>query len=336
MTVITMKEAERMIIAAYEKDEPMCIIGPPGCGKTAMLKRIATKVLKIGHIDWRLTLRDPVDVGGMRVPDSKTGKLRHYLPSDLPDVKVHGPKGFFVIDEINVVSQLLQATCYGLVQERRLGEYVMDRGWWPVASGNSVKDRAAAQRMSTALSNRFMVNIVEPDVQSWLDQYGSEHVDSRGCAYLRFRPEMISKLPTDPDQLAWPSSRSWEKFFKFIDEVGSWRRKIGNACVGQVAVEDFEGFWRILESAPTIHEIVADPKKAKIPEERDAGTCYAIAGMLARLVDRKNIDPIFTYIQRLQKDYQVATVQDAVRREPGLKQTNAYGQWAIANQDVLL
>jgi hypothetical protein len=334
MSTISMTDARRMIHACHEADEPLMLIGKPGMGKTAMFESIC-KEREIGFIDFRLTLRDPVDVGGMRVPDQKTGVLKHYIPEDLPDPKRHGKRGIVLFDEINVVSQMMQATAYGIIQERRNGAYRMASGWVPMASGNNVTDRAAAQRISSALANRFNVQIVEPDLPSWLEQYGSANCDTRGTAFLRFRPELFHVMP-GADTIAFPSARSWTKAFKFIGHEPSFRRKIFAGYVGEPAADEFEAFWRVMENAPTLQEITDSPKTARLPSDQDAGTYYAVTGMLARMADRINIKPIMTYVDRMLPDYQVAMVQDATRRDPGLKSTEAYGLWAVKNQEVTM
>lgn len=331
---ISMVDAKAIILACYEQNEPLMLLGKPGIGKTALFESVATE-LGVGHIDFRLSMRDPVDVGGMRVPDQKTGKLRHYVPDDLPDEKVHGKKGLLVFDEINVVGQMMQATSYGLIQERRTGSYRMAPGWVPMASGNNVGDKAAAQRLSTALANRFNIQVVEPQLSAWLQQYGAEHVDTRGTAFLRFRPELFHKMPKDGQQ-SFPSARSWTKAFKFIDYDKSIRRKILSGYVGEDAANEFEAFWRILSSAPSFDDIIDNPKTAKLPETRDAGTYYATASMVARSVNRKNFNDAMVYVNRMLPDYQVATVQDAVKRQPDLMKTTAYTQWAVEHQDVTL
>lgn len=351
-TSINMMDAEKIIIACYQADEPLMLLGKPGMGKTALFEAVAKK-LDIGYIDFRLSLRDPVDVGGMRVPDVKTGILKHYIPEDLPDVKRHGPKGIVVFDEINVVGQLMQATAYGIIQERRNGAYKMAPGWVPMASGNRVSDRAAAQRLSTALGNRFCVQNVEPDLPSWLEQYGSQHCDTRGCAFLRFRPELFHLMPGENVRLPgatesssvpvntrdfepFPSARSWTKAFKFIDQPRILRRKIYSGYVGEYAADEFEAFWRIMEAAPTLEQIIDEPTQAKLPVESDAGTYYAVAGMLARAVNRQNMGPIMVYVDRMIPDYQVALVTDAVRRQPKLKETKEYSAWIVKHQHITL
>lgn len=334
MSAISMTDARRMIVAAYEADEPLLLLGKPGMGKTAMFESVCADQGR-AFIDFRLSMRDPVDVGGMRVPDQKTGILKHYIPEDLPDAKRHGAKGIVLFDEINVVSQMMQATAYGIIQERRNGAWRMPAGWVPMASGNNVTDRAAAQRISTALANRFNVQHVEPDVDSWLDQYGSANVDPRGCSFLRFRKELFHVMPT-ADQIAFPSARSWTKAFKFIDQEPTFRRKMFAGYVGDAAADEFEAFWRIMEKAISFQEIVDNPKGARVPDDADAGLYYAVAGMIARSATRKNFDAIATYVGRLMADYQVVIMQDATSREPSLKNTGAYGAWAVHNQAVTL
>lgn len=335
MTTINLADAEAIIIACYHADEPLMLMGKPGMGKTSLFEDVC-KRMKIGFIDFRLSMRDPVDVGGMRVPDLKTGKLRHFIPEDLPDPKVHGPKGIILFDEINVVSQMLQATTYGIIQERRTGSYKMASGWVPMASGNNVGDRASAQRLSTALANRFNIQVVEPHLQTWLKQYGSQNVDTRGTAFLRFRPELFHVMPANVDQTSFPSARSWTKAFKFLDQEERLRRKIFTGYVGGDAANEFEAFWRILQNAPSMDDILSNPKTAPLPGDRDVGTMYAVTSMIARSVDRTNFDQAMIYVDRMPPDYQAATVQDTVKRRPDLMKTRAYTSWAINNQEFVL
>ena len=332
-TAISLADAEEMIQVMYEADEPLMLLGKPGIGKTALFEHVAQK-LGISFIDFRLSMRDPVDVGGMRVPDPKTGILKHYIPEDLPDPKRHGAKGIVLFDEINVVGQMMQATAYGLIQERRNGSYRMAKGWVPMASGNNVKDKAAAQRISTALANRFNVQQVEPDLTVWLKQYGSEHCDARGTAFLRFRPALFHVMPT-ADETAFPSARSWTKAFKFIDQRSTFRRKIFTGYVGRPAADEFETFCRIMESVPSFDEIVNNPATAKLPADTDPGSYYAVTGMLARLVTRSTADAVFAYAARMMPDYQTCFILDATRRDPGLKKTKGYTSWFVENQTLV-
>lgn len=332
---ISMLDAERMIRTCYELDEPLFLLGDPGMGKTALFAGVAAS-LGIGYIDFRLTMRDPVDVGGMRIPDDKTGRMKHYVPEDLPvDAKAHGKAGLLVFDEINSVGPMMQAMAYGIIQERRSGQKNLLPGWVPMASGNPVSSGASGQRISTATANRFNVRHVKPDVNSWLDQYGYANVDPRGIAFLRYRPELFHVMPTK-DQIAFPSARSWTKTFKAIDQEPTFRRKMVAGWVGEAAADEFEAFIRIMASSISFEEILTDPVKARTPAPTDAGVYYAISGMLSRLCDRKNFDRVMQYVGRLLPDYQVMIVRSATERDPTLKNTKGYGAWGVRFQEITL
>lgn len=345
---ISMIDAAAMIKSHYAKRRPLILLGKPGMGKTSLYEKSCAE-MEIGFIDFRMTLRDPVDVGGMRIPDTKTGKLRWFCPDDLPDEKVHGPNGIILFDEINVVGQLMQTTAYGIIQERRIGSWRMPAGWVAMASGNNVADRAAAQRMSSALANRFNVQCVEPDLISWLEQYALEYVDHRGVAFLRFRPALFSVMPGETidmapgqvfsvgkDEIAFPSARSWTNAFQFIDEAPSMRRKIFSGYVGQAAAEEFEAFWRVYANMISLDEILTAPKSARVPSAEQIDVQCAVAGMLGNLMTHKTSGSIFEYLARLPAEYQIIVAQTATKRDPSLKVAPGYTDWAVRNQHVLI
>lgn len=346
---INMVEAKRMILACLNANEPLLLLGEPGMGKTSLYEG-TTAEEGIGYVCNILSQKDPVDVGGMRIPDEKTGIMRHFVPEDLPVVE-DKPKsqwrfparGILHYDEINVVSMLMQATAYGIINERRVGLKKLMPGWVPMASGNNVTDRSAAQKLSLALANRFNVQRVVPHLDSWLIQYGREHVDKRGTAFLQFRRELFHKMPdqTNPeqrDEVRFPSARSWTKAFKFIDEEPAFRRKIFAGYVGDTAADEFEAFWRIMENATPFDEVVKNPVTARVPQPDDLGTIYAMIGMMSRAVDRKSMDACITYAGRLgaSSEYQTAFVLDATAGQDNpLKETAAYSKWAVDNQEYM-
>ncbi|WP_316176500.1 MULTISPECIES: ATP-binding protein [unclassified Bradyrhizobium] len=334
MTTVSMAVARRMIIACYRKNVPLMLTGYPGMGKTATYESVARE-LGIGFIDFRLGLKDPVDVGGMRVPDAKTGKLRHYVPDDLPDAERDGAAGIILFDEINAVAQMMQTTAYGLIQERRIGKWRMPEGWVPMAAGNNVSDRAAAQRMSTALANRFLHADVAPDLEYWVDNYGLANCPDAGISFLRFRPALFHVMPK-PDEKAFPSARSWTAAFRFLDEEPTLRRALIAGEVGDAAADELEGFLQIRASAVTLAEILADPKGCRLPPKDKPAVSYAVSGMLANAMTRKTAAPIIEYAGRLGPEYEVLIAHDAQKRDKTIANTSAFGAWAVRNQEVVL
>jgi MoxR-like ATPase len=73
-----------------------------------------------------------------------------------PDFLPQDGEGILSLDELNAAPAMVQASCYQLVLDRKLGEYTLPDGWAIVAAGNRDSDRGATTRMPTPLRNRFV------------------------------------------------------------------------------------------------------------------------------------------------------------------------------------
>ena len=96
------------------------------------------------------------------------------------------------LDELNAAPAMVQASCYQLVLDRKLGEYVLPDGWAIVAAGNRNSDRAATNRMPTPLRNRFVHLEFEVDTQEWSEWAFQAGVRPEVIAFLPFSPELLS------------------------------------------------------------------------------------------------------------------------------------------------
>src|SRR5262245_26747070 len=118
---------------------PAFIWGGPGVGKSSVVHQIAKKK-KLELIDIRAILLDPVDLRGLPRA-SKSGETEWLTPAFLPK----SGKGILFLDELNVAPPMVQAACYQLVLDRKLGDYELPSGWYVCAAGNRETDGAAAQ-----------------------------------------------------------------------------------------------------------------------------------------------------------------------------------------------
>ncbi len=114
------------------------------------------------------------------------------------------------LDELNAAPAMVQASCYQLVLDRKLGEYTLPDGWAIIAAGNRDSDRAATTRMPTPLRNRFVHLDFEADLQEWSEWAIQANVRPEIIAFLRFRPELLSQF--DRDQKAFPTTGRGSSF----------------------------------------------------------------------------------------------------------------------------
>jgi hypothetical protein len=329
------KSAALNLADYLDEDTPAFMWGPPGIGKSAVARQIASeRGWKV--IDFRASTRDPVALMGL--PNLAGDTTKWLVPDEFPQVARDGEKGILFLDELNAAPPSMMAAMFGLVLDRKVGDYTLPPGWRVIAAGNRQADKAAAQRMPTALANRFAHIDIEADTSAGHDNVHVEHFNQLGVnpmliAFLRFRPALIHQMPTN-DQRAFPTPRSWEQAAKFIDKPPARRLSLISGVVGEGSAAELEGFIRVYKNLPSLDLVLANPNSAPVPE--DPAARFAISAGLARKVDARSFDNGMAYIQRLPREFEIMFAVDAVRRDKGLSHTRAFIDWAERNKDVTL
>lgn len=333
----TLAQAKEALGYYIDANIPAFLWGPPGVGKSDTVRE-EVKDRKWGLVDFRAVLRDPVDLRGVPDIDAKAKRTVWYAPDDLPNEKRDGKRGILFLDELNAANQQVQAACFGLVLDRKLGDYRLPDGWVVVAAGNRQSDRSAAQRMPRALANRFAHIEVEPDWRTWIENYALEHCDPMITAFIRFRPGLIHDMELkdsngkEQDERMFPTPRSWAQASKICNAPDNIRFTLVKGCVGEAAAAEFEGFVKTFRSVPDIDDIIRKPKTTDVPEEPSA--LFAVSGALARYANRDNFENILIYAQRLGREYEIIVGLDATKRDSMLTKTKAYVEFQKRNKDL--
>ena len=106
--------------------QPVFLWGPPGVGKSRLVADVARRQGRRLH-DLRAVLLDPVDLRGLpRISDE--GITSWCVPEFLPHPQ-DTDEGILFLDELNAAPPLVQAACYQLVLDRRVGQYRLPDGW---------------------------------------------------------------------------------------------------------------------------------------------------------------------------------------------------------------
>lgn len=332
MREVTIARAAHLVRYKIAKRHSVFLWGAPGIGKSDIVREIA-RDLKWTLIEFRANLREPVDCRGIPVADLKTGVTKWLVPDELPRADRDGENGILFLDELNTASPQMQAALFQLVLERKLGDYVLPDGWTIIAAGNRVSDRAAAQKMPTALRNRFAHFYITPDVNAWTDWAITNDVAVEMIAFVRFRPALIHKMPQG-DENAFPTPRSLTKAAEYVDAPKDVRRDLIAAEVGDDCASEIDGFIDMYHSIGTLDDIIADPDNARIPTE--GSQRYAVFTGLASKATRANFNKIMRYAERLDSEGQTLLIHDATTRDPKLKETAGYSRFAVNNQHVTI
>lgn len=313
-----------------EKRRPVFLWGPPGAGKSDVVKQVAEDS-KLELRDVRLSLLDPIDLKGFPTIDAVKKSMK-WLPAEFLPTK---GKGVLFLDEMNAAPQSVQAAAYQLVLNRRIGEYELPVGWSVLAAGNRAGDRSVVHAMPAALANRFVHLDFEVNNEDW-DHWAMDneiHLDVR--AFMRFRPALLHSFDPATNPRAFPTPRSWA----FVNDIyknnlpPNDEFELIKGTVGEGAAAEFSGFVRQIKDLPTVDQVLLDPDNTKLPA--NPGAQYAMCTALDAKATTGNVARIMKYIERMPVEFQTIFVRSAIRRDNKLTGTKSYVDWCLKNNAVL-
>jgi len=310
------KEFVRDSVEGGTDINPLLIWGAPGIGKTAIIEDIAKEYhgpkakQERRIIDYDLMTMAPEDfflptvqgktetgdVGpetrAVRVPDKPLPLYKIDDPDG--DEKTNGPDGkggILFFDEIARCSSAVQNVCLKLINERRIGDWVLGSKWVMVAAANREgDDETGTYKFSSTLGNRFRQINYAPKFEDW-NEWASNAIDEEGdfivskeiLAFVRFNhdkyfynldPEV--KAATGGSNTIFASPRAWTNASKALKVrekralksgermTDTDRESIVASQVGKDAAAAFMGFLKLMKKID-INEIKAvyeNPAKA--------------------------------------------------------------------------
>lgn len=308
-STLTPKGVRAALHVAVQADTPTFIWGSPGIGKSDIVRQVARE-REIGLIDVRMLLLDPVDLRGLPHVNGD-GRAHWAEPSFLP----REGKGILFLDEMNSAPPLVQAAGYGLILDRRLGEYTLPPGWLPIGAGNYESDRAVAHRMPTPLKSRFTHLNMVVDNDEWHEWALSANIRPEVTGFLKFRRELLHVFNRDAQ--TFPCPRTFAALSRLLDAAPppSVEAAVYAGTIGEGAAIEFVTWLQTWRSMPSIDDALAEPtaKSTKVPSASDLSTRYAVASAIGRRIDKDTFANAVTYLERFDAvEFVVMAVRDAV------------------------
>jgi hypothetical protein len=311
-------------------NQPVFIWGPPGIGKSQVVRQTAAS-LDLKLVDIRAVLLDPVDLRGLpRI--SQDGRSHWCAPAFLP---TEG-SGVLFLDELNAAPPLVQAACYQLVLDRKLGEYRLPDNWSVVAAGNREQDRAVSHRMPSALANRFVHIDFEVDADQWLKWAQQSGISQQVRAFIRFRPSLLHDFDPKKETRAFASPRSWEFVSRLLESHPDPEMiyELVAGAVGKGAAAEFSGFMDLWHKLPSPSDIMSDPNGIPVPD--NPAVLFALSEMMGAAMTIDNISLVMSWARRLPPEFSVLLMREAVRRTPRIVETPSFSEWASMNAQILV
>ena len=200
------KAAKRSIRKAIQTRRPVFLWGPPGIGKSDIVKQIGEDAGR-EVIDVRLALWEPTDIKGIPYYNSDQGKMVWAPPAELPTDSES--TAIIFLDELNSAPPAVQAAAYQLILNRRVGTYELPKGVDVVAAGNREGDRGVTYRMPAPLANRFIHLEAKVDFDDFQEWAVMNDVHPEVLGYVGFAKQDLYDFDPKSPSKAFATPRSW-------------------------------------------------------------------------------------------------------------------------------
>ena len=268
ISVADFSEIIKMQLAEHNY-RPIFGLGKGGIGKTESIHDLA-KELGIGYVDIRLLLYTETDLKGIPYPNAEHTKTIWLENDILPTAERDGKRGILVLDEITSAQRSVRTAAYQLLNERRLGSYVLPEEWLIVCLGNGEEDGGDYQGMEGNFANRCSVFNVVHEVDTWKNWAFGHNINPLVTAYINFKPmDLHSYNPEDETEIVFASPRSWVAVSNILNasKVNPDDRIMSSriiANLGQRVGLQFMAFCRYKDRAVNPEQIVKNGEKPKI------------------------------------------------------------------------
>ncbi len=308
--------------------------GKPGMGKSDACVQIGRNLdipedrILIVHVN----NHDVVDFTG--VPSVTDGQTRFNPTEMFYKFREGTGAGLIVLEELPQSSTHHQTWAAGFLLERTTPSFKLDKDVRFLVTGNRVEDRAGAKQLLTHLSNRMYEFEMETSLDDWCEWAMENGVDSRGIAFLRLRPQLLNDF--DANRSVNPTQRAWTQLFLEVpqDLPTNHYMMACTAKVGEGAAAEWCAARDLMDKMPSIDSIRLSPDKVEIPTE--PAVMFAVATALSMSTNEDAFERDMKYVGRMNKEFQMVYVTDALRLHPKLQQTKPFIDWAIANKDIFM
>ena len=232
MNISTAKEQLKNALTAYfTKDEfgnfripteaqrPVFLMGPPGVGKTAIVKQVAEE-MGIGLVSYSITHHTRQSALGLPMIIAKEygGKEYHVSEYTMSEIiasvydviaESGAEEGILFLDEINCASETLTPVMLQFLQFKTFGKHKLPDGWVVVTAGNPTEFNRSAKNFDIVTWDRLKRIDIEPDYRAWKTYAQRYNCHGSIISYLDIRKEYFYKLETTPEGMNFVTARGW-------------------------------------------------------------------------------------------------------------------------------
>jgi len=338
-------------VTSSSSPRPVMLWGPPGVGKTALVKKLARTLAEPTELETQdsylrmfyAAYMEPTDVAGFPVPDYATQSTKLFPLESVPTYprSVDNP-GVLFFDELSNARRDVQTVLLEIMREGSVAGRPLPEGWVRIAAGNRLEDAAGSNAMITSLQDRLLHLELKPDLDEVCRHFLTDYpldVAALVVGFLRFRPELFHVEPV-------LSPRSWADVIAMLHAVGVSEEslRMAGGIVGTSTAGELLAFYKLRQELPSVKEILDAPETTVVPDVQSSpGLGYAMATMLIEAVSRApstdKFDAALAYMERLPILYTALFVNGLAKSLPdesaGVMGTERFTRWLVDNQAIL-
>ena len=255
-----------------ESQRPVFLMGPPGIGKTAIMKQVADE-LGVGLVSYSMTHHTRQSALGLPLIVKKTYGGREYEVSEYTMSEIIASvydmmeesgvqEGILFLDEINCVSETLTPTMLQFLQFKTFGRHKVPDGWLVVTAGNPPEYNRSAREFDIVTWDRLKRIDIEPDYTAWKEYALKKGVHASVLTYLDARKENFYHVETTVDGRRFVTARGWDDLSDMIKlyEVHGMtvdERLIGQYLQDKEIAEDFAIYYDLFNKYKADYRVEA-------------------------------------------------------------------------------
>ena len=232
-----------------QRQRPVCLIGAPGIGKTAIMEQIAHE-LDVALVSYSMThhtrqsaLGLPFiqkrEFGGIEY-DVSEYTMSEIIASVYEAMEATGrAEGILFLDEINCVSETLTPAMLQFLQYKTFGRHRVPNGWIVVTAGNPPEYNRTVHDFDIATWDRLKRIDVEPDYEAWRTFALDNGTHPAVITYLDIKRSHFYRVETTVDGKSFVTARGWDDLSSMIRLYEEQGLPVDDMLVGQY-VQDAE------------------------------------------------------------------------------------------------
>lgn len=285
------------LIKRVPKEHSIILLGPPGVGKTTVIRQIARELAHERGLEFAeyprdkelvkskpdrvfvfypipLTTRDVVELTG---PLRVVRGIAKFVPMEDWEILSKAKDGILFLDEITNLDDDMLKIVFRLLEEHYIGDVSL-KNLHVIGAGNRPEDNSISRPFPTPMVTKTLIFTVDaPRIERWINYISDKDVSPEFIGFIT-RIKTLYDSPESPEMLTpHLNPRSAERAARLVKDFMDVNEKyeIVKATIGEKRAQEFMAFIKL--QTPPIEDFLN--KKARIADF-NIEQAYYIASLL--------------------------------------------------------